>query len=426
MWNEDRLSLSRRALIRAGGVGLTGVALGAAAPPPSPADVGRVKEGKVTFPNWRAPGERPEAPPPAPLPPEKRVGFALVGLGRLTLNELLPAFAECRKAKPVALVSGTPDKAKTVASQYGVKPEAVYDYAGFESIADNPEIQVVYVVLPNGLHRDFVLRAARAGKHVLCEKPMANNSAEARDMIAACAQAGRHLMIAYRCQYEPYNRAATRLARSGELGPVRLIEATNLQNMGLGDQWRFKGALAGGGALPDVGIYCLNAARYITGEEPIGVSAQVYSPPGDDRYREVEETVTFQLRFPSGVLANCSTSYGIHEARRLSVHTTDGAIMLENAFAYQGQRMRVRHRQGQSEADVHRELQQKNQFALEIDHMATCVLENRRPRTPGEEGLQDHILMEAIYEAARSGRMVDLPKVEGRDATRGPEPEEAS
>jgi len=149
---------------------------------------------------------------------------------------LLPAFAECRKAKPVALVSGTPDKAKTVASHYGVKPEAVYDYAGFESIADNPEIQVVYVVLPNGLHCDFVLRAARAGKHVLCEKPMANNSAEARDMIAACAQAGRHLMIAYRCQYEPYNRAATRLARSGELGPVRLIEATNLQNMGLGDQ----------------------------------------------------------------------------------------------------------------------------------------------------------------------------------------------
>ena len=301
-----------------------GAAAGAALPGPTMADTGSVQNGAVRFPAWTAPTERPSGGPPAPLPPSERVGFAVVGLGRLALENIIPAFGEAKRARLVALVSGSPDKARTVAAQHGVKPEAIYDYAGFDRIRDNPEVQAVYIVLPNALHREYVLRAAAAGKHVLCEKPMATSVAECEDMIAACKRAGRTLMVAYRCQYEPYNRAVLRAVRNQAFGPLRLIEAANLQNMGDPQQWRFRKALAGGGCLPDVGLYCLNAARFLTGEEPVEVFGRTYSPPGDARYAEVEESISFTLRFPSGVLANCAGSYGMHESRTLRVHTPGG------------------------------------------------------------------------------------------------------
>ncbi|MGF7211249.1 putative dehydrogenase [Skermanella aerolata] len=397
-------------------------ATGSGLPGPTPLDRGKVEGGTVTLPNWRGEADRPSPPPPAPLPPGERVGFALAGLGRLTLEELLPAFAECKTARPVALVSGSPEKAKVVAAQHGIKESSVYSYDDFDRIADNPEVQVVYVVLPNGLHRDFVIRAAKAGKHVMCEKPMANSSQEARDMIAACKQAGVRLMVAYRCQYEPYNREVIQRVRSGDMGAARIIEATNTQVMGPGDQWRFRKALAGGGALPDIGLYCLNTARAITGEEPVEVFARIFNPQGDDRYREVEETIAFMLRFPSGTMANCSSSYGAHESKDLRVRLEKGWIDLENAFAYEGQQMRVAQRGGKAEVIDTVRMPQQNQFSLEIDHMAACVKENRVPRTPGEEGLQDHHLMEALYRSAETGTPVSLAPVSGRDTTRGPEP----
>ncbi|WP_236728931.1 Gfo/Idh/MocA family protein [Methylobacterium sp. WSM2598] len=427
---DDLTLLSRRTLMLAGGATLA--AMGGAQGAEVPVDTGRVENGRVTFPNWRGPSDRPGAPPPAPLPPAERVGFAVVGLGRLSLEEILPAFGETRKARLVALVSGSPDKAKLVAAQYGVRPEAVHGYDGFAALRANPEVQVVYVVTPNGLHRDHVLAAAAAGKHVLCEKPMAASSAEARTMIDACATAGVKLMIAYRCQYETHNREVTRLTRGGALGRPKLIEAINTQTMSLPEQWRLRRALAGGGALPDIGLYCLNGVRALTGEEPVSVQAQIHSPPDDPLYREVEETVAFTLRFPSGVIAQCTTSYGAHETRRLSVQGETGAITLENAFAYEGQRLILHHREGRAEAREERALPVHNQFAREIDHMATCVRENRTPHTPGEEGLQDHLLMEAIYEAARSGGTLTLKPPERPlrkgplDLTRGPEPDEAS
>jgi predicted dehydrogenase len=423
--------LSRRSLLQTGSVGLlTAVAgpamaatsTGSGLPGPTPLDRGKVEGGKVVFENWRGEADRPSPPPPAPLPPGERVGFAIVGLGRLSLEQLLPAFAECKMARPVAVVSGSPEKAKVVAAQHGIKDSSVYSYDDFDRIADNPEVQVVYVVLPNGLHRDFVIRAAKAGKHVMCEKPMAVSSQQAREMIAACKDAGVRLMVAYRCQYEPYNRDVIQRVRSGEMGAARFIEATNTQVMGPGDQWRFNKALAGGGALPDIGLYCLNTARAITGEEPVEVFARIFNPPGDNRYREVEETMGFMLRFPSGTIANCTSSYGAHESKDLRVRLEKGWIDLENAFAYQGQQMRVAHRGGKAEVIDTVRLPQQNQFALEIDHMASCVKENRVPRTPGEEGLQDHLLMEALYQSAETMAAVALAPVAGRDTTRGPEP----
>jgi len=414
----DRNGLNRRTLVALGaGTLATG---GAAAAPEI--DTGRVENGRVVFPPWVAPTERPAPEPAAPMPVADRVGFAVMGLGRLSLEQILPALGMTKKARLAALISGTPAKAAQVAAQYGVPSSAVYDYDGLERIRDNPDIKVVYVVVPNGLHKDYTLRTAQAGKHVLCEKPMAVSSVEAQAMVEGCRAARCLLMIAYRCQYEPYNREVLRLVRSAAYGPARFIDATNVQNQGDGTQWRFNRALAGGGALPDVGLYCLNAARYLTGEEPVEVFSRIVNPVGDARYAEVEETMTFTLRFPGGVVANCATSYGMHESRLLRVHTPGAAIVLDDAFSYGGQHLRISHRDGPAETIDDRRLPRQNQFALEIDHMAECVLSGRQPHTPGEEGVQDHRIMEALYRSAASGQPVELPRSDGLDRFRGAQP----
>ena len=284
---EDRSALDRRNLLKLGGATAAGLILapsvaaqstgaqrpGGPLPPPSPVDAGHVEGDKVRFPEWRAPADTPSSPPPTPLPPEQRVGFAIVGLGRLALEEILPAFAQSMKARPVALVSGSPEKLRTVARQYGISPERCYDYASFERLRDAPEVKAVYVVLPNGLHREYVERAARIGKHVLTEKPMAANSAEARAMVAACARAGVHLMVAYRIQYEPYNMRVMEWARAKKYGRLVGMSAINVQTVAPdgAQQWRHKKALAGGGSLFDIGLYCINTARFITGEEPVSL-----------------------------------------------------------------------------------------------------------------------------------------------------------
>ena len=416
-------NLMRRRIVQMGAAGVTGTLLARSAAAAVPEiDAGKVQGGRVEFPAATAPSERPSGGPPNPIPVNERVGFAVVGLGRLALEEVLPAFGETKKSRLVALVSGTPDKAARVAAEYGVRPEAVYDYAGFDRIRDNTEIKVVYIILPNSMHKEYTIRAAQAGKDVLCEKPMAVSAAEGQAMVDACSAAQRKLMIAYRCQYEPYNREVLRMVREKAFGPVRFIDAVNLQNQGDGAQWRFSRALAGGGALPDIGLYCLNAARFLTGEEPVEVIGRSFSPEGDPRYAEVEETVNFMLRFPGGVVANCATSYGMHESRLLRVHTPAGAITLDGAFAYHDKQLRVARRDGRAESVEERRLPMQNQFALEIDHMADCVLSNRQPHTPGEEGVQDHRIMEAIYQSAASGQPVALPRVDGLDRTRGPAP----
>ncbi len=418
---------SRRGVITTAGLGLVGSAIAgpvlAAAPVgPSTIDVGRVENGRVVFPNWRGEQDPPSPPPAAPLPPGERVGFAIVGLGRLSLEEILPAFGESKRARPVALVSGTPEKARAVAAQHGIPPTAIYDYGSFDRIAENPDVKAVYIVLPNAMHHEFALRAARAGKHVLCEKPMAMSSVEAREMTAACRAAGVKLMVAYRIQYEPHNREAIRLIRSGELGAVKFLDAINTQMQGDPDQWRMKKAMAGGGALPDIGLYCLNTTRAYLGEEPIEVFARLWSTAGDPRFREVEENVGFMLRFPSGVTANCFTGYGAHDGKPMRVHLEKAWIDIENAFAYRGQVMRIGRRSGGRSATDQPEIAAKNQFALEMDHFADCIASGRQPHTPGEEGVQDHLVMEAIYESARTGLPVGLPLIEGRDASRGPAP----
>ncbi len=380
------------------------------------------KPAPVDIPTMKAKTEAQSGPPPAPLPPDRRVGFAIVGLGELALGEVLPAFGKCKFARPAALVSGDRAKTEKVAAQYGIGADHLYDYKTFDRLANDPSVQVVYIILPNSMHLEFTVRAARAGKHVLCEKPMANSVGECEEMIAACEQAQKQLMIAYRMQYEPHHREAIRMVRSGEFGPTRMIEALNGQNQGPVDQWRHKKALAGGGSLPDVGIYCLNAARYLTGEEPVQVSSQIVTDSSDPRFKEVEDRMNFQLRFPSGVLASCQTFYSAHESRQCRVLAERGWIDLDPAFAYHGLRMRTATAKGKSDLMTEIRLPEEDQFALEMDHMAQRAANNERPHTPGQEGLQDMRLIEALYRSAQEGKPIDLPAVDGLDTTRGPAP----
>jgi predicted dehydrogenase len=362
-------------------------------------------------------------PVPGAIPVEQRVRFAIVGLGKLSLGELLPAFAQCKLSRCTALVSGNRAKAEKTAAQYAIDPKHIYDYASFDRLRDDPDVDVVYIVLPNSMHAEYTVRAAEAGKHVLCEKPMANSVSECEQMIAACEKAQKQLMIAYRMQYEPFNREVVRMARGGELGKLRNFISSNGQMEKDPKHWRLKRALSGGGPLPDVGIYCLNAARFISGEEPIEVSAMLQTAPDDPRFQEVEEQVDFTLRFPSGLLASCATSYNVYDSKSFRLLGEKAWVELDPAYGYQGQRMRVaRATDDGTDQKSEPQIQAQNQFALEMDHMAQCLREKRRPHTPGEEGMQDMRIIAAIYAAAESGQMVRLPAAAKLDAFRGPPP----
>jgi predicted dehydrogenase len=337
-------------------------------------------------------------------PEGKPIGYAIVGLGRLAQGQILPAFAKCRSSRVTGLVSGDPAKAARLAAQYGVNPKNIWNYQNYDQMAGNPDVQAVYVVLPNGMHGEYTIRAARAGKHVLSEKPMANTPEDCRQMIDACRKAGRKLMVAYRVRYEPHNMTAIQLAREGEIGVLKVFVGDIGFNIGDPAQWRLNAKLAGGGSLMDVGIYMLQAARYISGQEPVEINAQMYSTPGDPRFKEVEENILFQLRFPGGVLANCSSSYGHSGVNRYRGIGTKGWLELDPATSDTGLRLRLR----KGNIIEEHTLPQVDHFAAEMDHFSEAILNNTEIRTPGEDGLQDVKLMMAIYQAARTGRAVRI------------------
>ena len=409
---------NRRTLLGAtAGLLTAAIASAQAADSEDPHSIGSVAQGKVELPALHPESESGGLITNAD-PIGRRLGVAVVGLGHLALEQILPGFAQSKSVRVTALVSGHREKALAVAAQHAVPESGIYDYANFDAIKDNPTIDLVYIVLPNAMHEEFVTRAAHAGKHVLCEKPMAATVGEAERMIHACAAARVKLMIAYRMQYEATQRATIALARSGDLGDLRLLQAVNGQNDVPG-QWRQVKEIAGGGSLPDVGIYCFNAFRYITGEEPIEVTGRITQPKDDPRFKEVEDIASFTLAFPSGVIGIGTSAYSIHEARSLKVMGSKGWIGIDNAFAYNNLSMMVSRKTGTVNGIDHRQYSPKNQFATEMDHFAEAVRADAVPHTPGEEGLADLKIMEAIYQAAVGGSPVKLPLVKGRDTTRG-------
>ncbi|AUW59627.1 glucose-fructose oxidoreductase [Sphingobium sp. SCG-1] len=334
----------------------------------------------------------------------RKIGYAIVGLGSYATRQIMPNFAGCEHARLVALVSGTPAKLEQYGAEYGIPATHRYSYANYDRIRDNSDIDVVYVVLPNSLHAEYSIRAARAGKHVMCEKPMAISVAECEAMIAACREAGTKLMIGYRSRFEPYNRLAIDLARRAHVGPTRFITAEHGFPIKPG-QWRLDRPLSGGGSMMDIGIYSLNAARYLAGEEPVEVTAVETTDRSDPRFKTVEDRLSFVLRFPSGIQATCLSSYSsAHNSYR--VIGTQGWIDMEPATPYEGQSMRIR----KDGVVAPRTLpaSPKNQFAGQLDHLAECIIGNTTPIVSGAEGLADLRVIEAIYRSASEHRAVTI------------------
>jgi glucose-fructose oxidoreductase len=340
---------------------------------------------------------------PTAAAPQKTFGYAIVGLGSLSQGEILPAFLHTKRSRVTALVSSDPTKAKGLAAQYGVPDSGLYSYDTFDRIAQNPAVDAVYIVLPNGMHAEYSVRASKAGKHVLVEKPMANTVAECDAMIAAAKAANKHLAVAYRLRFEPYTQAMIKMARDKEYGKSRVIVCDSGFNIGNPEQWRLTKKMGGGGSMMDIGIYSVNAARYLAGEEPTEVFAMESTDRNDPRFKEVEDTLTFQLRFPSGALANCVSSYGCY-LNRFRVHAEKGSFELEPAWSRRGLGLRV----FRGNTIESRTMREPDHFAALMDHLAECAATGTRPVTDGEDGRNDMRVIEACYESVKTGRPVKL------------------
>ncbi|MET3724394.1 Gfo/Idh/MocA family protein [Sphingomonas trueperi] len=336
--------------------------------------------------------------------PKRKLGYAIVGLGYYATKQIMPNLKDCEFAELKALVSGTPAKLEKYGAEYGIPKTHQYSYETYDRIRDNPDIDIVYVVLPNSMHAEYTIRAHQAGKHVMCEKPMAVSVAECQAMIAAAKKAGKKLMIGYRCHFEPYNLKAIETVKSGALGKPTLIFAEHGFYAGP-NQWRLDKALSGGGSMMDIGIYSLNAARYLSGEEPVEVTAMEYTDRSDPRFKTVEDRIDWQFRFPSGLIADCVSSYSSNH-NHYRVTGRKGWVELEPATNYEGQEMWTR-LDGKREQVVLPK-PAKNQFVRQLDHLPECIMSGREPIVSGEEGLRDMRLIEAIYRAAREHRAITL------------------
>jgi predicted dehydrogenase len=332
----------------------------------------------------------------------RKVGYCVIGLGRIA-DHFMRGAHDSRTSQITGLVSGHRDKALKIAAQYGVPESSIYSYEQMDTIRNNRAIDAVYVALPNSMHAEYTIRSAQAGKHVLCEKPMSTSVTDAEAMIAACQAAKVKLMIAYRLHYEPTTLRAIKLIRDGALGEVRSIVSANGFNIKPGE-WRTTKALGGGGPLMDVGIYSLNAARYLTGEEPVSFTASVSTIDHDGRFDTVEENTAWTMRFPSGVLASCTTTYGANMPGYYRVYGSKGWLEV-GSFGYEG--LRLQGELGTAQAstptahlDDPNTERDPEQFTREADHFSECILANRVPDTPGEEGLRDMRYMKEIYRAA--------------------------
>jgi predicted dehydrogenase len=328
---------------------------------------------------------------------EKPVGFAAVGLGTIS-DIFMRACANSQTAKITALVTGHPaEKGTKYADMYGIPKNSIYTYEQYERLVDNKEVDAVYIGLPNSMHCEYTVRAARIGKHVLCEKPMAISSAECRTMIQECRTAKVKLMIAYRVHYDPTWQQASQIIDSGGIGDIQSFQGGFFNQQRAGT-WRLSRKLGGGGSILDVGIYPLNAIRHLTREEPSNYTAVVSTRDFSGRFAEVEQSVEWTMKLPSGIIASCGSSYGQTAPGFLTINGDKGYLQLQPAFLYDGVHM-VGRVNGEP-IDVLGTGKAPFQFTLEAEHFADCIRHEKRPESPGEEGLKDMLAIEAIYRAA--------------------------
>ncbi|PCJ94166.1 MAG: glucose-fructose oxidoreductase [Flavobacteriaceae bacterium] len=325
---------------------------------------------------------------------KKKLGYALVGLGSYSEYQLAPSLAEAEHCYLAGIVTGTPEKEKIWMDKYDIPKENVYNYENFDAIAKNSDIDIVYVVLPNSMHAEFCIRAAKAGKHVVCEKPMAINVDECNAIIAACDDAGVKLGMGYRLQSEPYTNELKRFVREKTFGKVRYITAEMGYYSGSNpDQWRLNKALSGGGALGNMGVYAIQAAIYGTGENPISVTAQEYSTR-PEYFKDTDETIMAQFEFPSGAVGNIMTSHNI-SMNRVHASCEKGWYALDPGSNYGP----LAGETSKGKIEFPHERQQK----LQMDDFVQHIQVGAPNRAPGEMGLRDMMIMEAIYTSIAEG-----------------------
>jgi len=326
---------------------------------------------------------------------------AIMGLGGYG-TRVAEAMKDCKRAKLVGVISGTPSKIADWQVRYNIPAKNCYNYENFDEIKNNPDIDIVYVITPNGLHKEEVIRVARAGKHVICEKPMAVNAKDGQEMVDACKKANVKLLVGYRMHFEPKTLEIIRMRNAGEFGKVLFFQGLCGFIIGDPNQWRLNKALSGGGSLMDIGIYAVNGSRYMIGEEPRWVTA-VETKTDPVKFKEgVDETIQFQFGFPGGAVASCLSTYSLNYLDRFFLDGKNGFAELYPSTGYGP----IMGRTSKGElTQPHRTHQ-----TVQMDEMAAIIFDGKVPVVPvdGEEALKDLKIMDAIYLAAKTGQKIDL------------------
>jgi predicted dehydrogenase len=336
----------------------------------------------------------------------RKVRYAVVGLGHIAQIAVLPAFRNAANSELFALVSSDSDKLEKLGRKYGL--EHLYSNEDYSRALSN--VDAVYLALPNHLHREYAVRAAAAGVHVLCEKPMAVTAEDCQAMIDAACQNHAKLMIAYCLHFEAGNLEAIRLAKSGKLGELRIFTSEFSQQVADGNVRVTESVGRGGGPVYDMGVYCINAARYLLGSEPTEVLA-VTANNGDQRFQRVEEMTSVVMRFPQERLATFTCSFGAVDIGRYALIGTKGVLRADPAYEYA---MAIKHHVTVGERNQTRKFPKRDQFAAQLVYFSDCVLKDREPEPSGLEGLADVRIVEAIYESARTKKATLIPELPGK------------
>lgn len=331
----------------------------------------------------------------------KPLRVAIMGLGSYG-TRVADAMQTCKRAKLVGVISGTPSKIETWKTKYGIPAKNCYNYQNYSQIKDNPGIDAVYVTTPNALHKENVIGVANAGKHAICEKPLSINAADAEEMVKVCKAANVQLLVGYRMHFEPKTLEVIRMRAAGEFGKVLFFQGLSGFIIGDPTQWRLNPVLSGGGAMMDIGVYSINGARYMIGEEPIWVTAQEVKTDPIKFKEGIDETITFQMGFPGGAVASCLSTYALNNLDKFYLDGTKGFAEMQPSTGY-----------GPIKAKTHKgeiEIPHVTHQTVQMDEMAAIILDGKKPIVPvdGIEGWKDMKIVDAIFEAVKTGKKVML------------------
>lgn len=332
---------------------------------------------------------------------DKPLRVAIMGLGSYG-TRVADAMQSSKRAKLVGVISGTPSKIEEWKTKYGIPAKNCYNYETYSQIKDNPDIDAVYVITPNALHKEHVIGVAKAGKHAICEKPLSINAADAEEMVKACEAAGVHLLVGYRMHFEPKTLEVIRQREAGEFGKVLFFQGLSGFIIGDPTQWRLNPELSGGGAMMDIGVYSINGARYMIGEEPIWVTAQEVKTDPVKFKEGIDETITFQMGFPGGAIASCLSTYAMNNLDKFFLNGTKGFAEMQPSTGY-----------GPIKAKTHKgeiDIPHVTHQTVQMDEMAAIILDGKKPIVPvdGIEGWKDMKIIDAIFKAVKTGEKVML------------------